>query len=316
MNSDMRLPAILQGKTFMLAGAAILAATAVGYPLWRGLLAPKPLIDFPFYWLAGHMWAQGLDPYSSQYQELGTSFVPPLQFWFYPPHWWPICRALALFDLPTAAMVWRATLSIILLGSTGFVVALLTRRQPLRQRILYVAAACALATSIEPTANVLTSGQVSPIFVYLGLAAIICGQLLSSTFLLALGVASVSLKPQIGLVVVVAFLISPRFRKPVVYAVVASALLALPQIIPFGPITTLREMVSNLGAWSQISSNGSFPLTGLGHITARLGFALPASMQFAIALATAIASGLLIRREPSTEERSAIAKLLLCLACF
>ena len=274
-------------------------AIAVGYPVWRGLLDPQPEVDFRFYWFAGYMWAHGLDPYSSAFHQMGTQLVPTgngLEYWLYPPNWWIVSRCLAAFDLATAIIVWRLTSTAILIASTGAVVAALAQEQPLPRRLMIVSGACALATTIEATGNALINGQVSPILVYLGLTLIVLSQLRRSPLLMAIGLVLVSLKPQIGLTVYLAVAFAVEWRKPLLIALVSDLVLASPQFLSFGAVTTAREWAYNLSKWGRLGGNEI--LTGPGHFVARLGGSFPVGAQFALATLTAVAAGMLYRRDP------------------
>ncbi|HWJ37254.1 MAG TPA: hypothetical protein VNR86_00615 [Sphingomicrobium sp.] len=284
------------------AAALFFFAIAIAYPIWRGLIAPKPEVDFRSFWFAGYLWAQGKNPYASSFSELGKALLPPGNHvqWFYPPNWWLVCRALALFDLPTSLTLWRITLTLILLGATFAVVWMLTRGRPLARRALLAAAACALATTMEPSGDLLTAGQVSPILIYLGLALIICAQLSLSTVLLVIGLLFACLKPQVGLLLLVAFALSPSHRAAVTWAVLGSALLALPQIIPFGLVATARGMLANIAAYSGWEANSPLAMTGPSHLLARMGMELPLAVQFALALLCAVTAGVLLRRSPQS----------------
>lgn len=283
--------------------AALLALIAIAYPVWRGVISPKPEVDFRSFWLAGYLWGHGGDPYAPTFTEFGKRLLPDgnsVAVWFYPPNWWIFCRAFALFDLPTALTLWRISLTLILLGATGAVATLLTRGLPVAQRAFLAALACAFATTIEPSGYVLTAGQVSPILVYLSLALIICAQLTSSTILLVMGLVLACLKPQVGLLLLLAYALSPRHRPAVIWAIAISALLSLPQLILFGPVTTAREVLANLASYNSFIGNTPLSMTSPSHLAARLGLLLPFWVCFAFATATTVAAGVMLRRDAVT----------------
>jgi hypothetical protein len=294
--------------------AALLAMVAIMYPVWRGLIAPTPEVDFRFYWFAGDIWAHGLDPYSSAFDEFASGLIPPGSHWFYPPNWWPFSRALALFDFPTALKVWRASVPVILIVSTGSVVALLTRGLPSTRRALLIAGACALATAIEPTGDVLTGGQVSPILVYAGMALIICSFITSRRALLVAGLVLVSLKPQIGIVIFLAFALSRAHWRALAYALAVILVLSLPQLLSFGVVTSFREMLTNLHDVDQVAGNIPLAMTGPSHLFARAGLDLPLGASFILAFLTAVAAGLMLQRDPRSLR--ALALLLAGVAAF
>jgi hypothetical protein len=285
--------------------AAILATVAIGYPVWRGLIAARPEIDFRYFWFAGLLWDKGIDPYSASYAELGRTLLPPgngVLFWPYPPQWWVICRALAAFDITTALFVWRVTLATILILSTAAVSLLLTRALPPSRRALLTATACALATTMEASSIIITSGEVSPVLIYLGIALICCAQLRPARSLLVAGLVLVSLKPQVGIVFFLAFALARQHQPSVLIAALSSAVLALPQLISFGVLTTIDELMGNLGRYNHAESNGAIAMTGLCHLLARAGVNSQAAIwiAFGCAIAAALAAGLMLRREPQS----------------
>jgi hypothetical protein len=273
-----------------------------------------PEVDFRYYWLAGHMWAQGLDPYSAQFSALGRRVLPPGSSWLYPPAWWPIARALAEFDFPTALNLWRAAVPIILSASTAAVVAILSRGAATTDRALFIGAACAVAVAMEPTGIVLTGGQVSPIIFYAGLALVTCATLAGRPSFLVAGLVLAALKPQVGIVLFLAFAFAPAHRRAVSIALLVLLALSLPQFLRFGLQTTIIEMLDNMHAWSRLPGNATLGTTGIMHLLARVGLSWPSVVAYVPAAACACAAGFLFTRDRHSLD--ALALVLAGIAAF
>ena len=78
------------------------ALVGVAFILLRSVHAPVAEVDFRFFWLAGTLWAEGIDPYGAQFRTAGAALLPPgneVLYRFYPPQWWVVCRALAFTSI-------------------------------------------------------------------------------------------------------------------------------------------------------------------------------------------------------------------------
>jgi hypothetical protein len=153
--------------------------------------------DFRVYYAAGHNWAEGLDPYGSQYQvPTGQGKAShPIRFrgqktirYIYPPTLLPVYRVLAALPYHTARRVWLA-LNLAILAAAGIVAVALERGR----RIEVSATLMLLGVVSYPLLYHLRQGNIDMIVA--GLAA--CGFLLygryrswPSAVLLALGVVA------------------------------------------------------------------------------------------------------------------------------
>ena len=260
---SVRLLSITAAATF-LAGIAFL--------LLRAVIAPRGEIDFRFFWLAGKIWATGGDPYSTMFEQTGAATLPDgnkVLYWFYPPQWWAICRLLALMSFSHAVMFWRLATSFMILGGTTLLVLSLVEK-PGRTRLAYIGLACGFAALIEPTANVLAFGQSSGL-IYLSFALLVAGVMRGSRWLVGVALLLATFKPQIGMALLFAMLFVPRYRISVLAALAGAGLLALPQLVAFGPLATLREFLADLQRWSALPSNTPLTSSGPSNLLARLG---------------------------------------------
>lgn len=285
------------GRLRWLAGILFLGGAL--FLLYRSVVAPRPEVDFRFFWLAGRLWQMGYDPYSDAFRALGEATLPAgneVLYWFYPPQWWIISRGLALFDLPTALAIWRlASSGIILLGSFWMALRLL----PVAEwRSAAAAAIAGYAALIEPTANLLAFGQSSaPIF--LAMAMIVVGYCRSSTMLVAIGMALFSLKPQVGAIVFLMLAMVPATRLAALIGVAIAAIGCLPQIASFGVVASIQEYLANLSQWGTLGSNTMLTSSGPFHLLARLmpGTIMP-HLQFLVAIPLLGWCAIIMRERP------------------
>lgn len=287
---------IVRGLTII--GAA-LVAIAIAFVLLRSVIDPREEVDFRFFWLAGKLWAAGIDPYSAAFEAIGARLLPvgnTVLFWFYPPQWWAICRALAWTDLATATAAWRLASGVIVIGATFWLAATLTSDKALRFGIAALAAG--YAGLIEPTANLLAFGQ-SAAPLLLALVLLTIGFARGSRTALAAGMTLLTLKPQVGGLVLLILLAVPRARVAALAGLAIAVLLCLPQVIGFGPFTTIREYLANLSQWGTLPSNTMLASSGVLHLVARLvPLAILPQAQFLLLLPFAAWSAMLLRRDP------------------
>jgi hypothetical protein len=167
---------------------------------------------------------------------------------------------------------------------------------------------------MEPTGIVLVGGQVSPILVDAGLALLTCAMIVGRPSLLVAGLVLVALKPQVGIIVFLAFMVAPAHRREVLIALLLLFALSLPQFLQFGLRTTVVEMLGNMHAWSGLSGNATLGTTGLMHLLARMGLLWPPVIAYVLAGACACAAGFLFRRDRHSLD--ALALMIAGIAAF
>jgi len=276
----------------------VFSALALVYPIWKIFFDQHPEVDFRVFWFAGWMWNHGLDPYTSDFFELGNASLPDgnrLYHWLYPPNWALICSALAITDLQTSLTVWRLVATLFYIFGAVALIMTLTREFTASFRLMLASFGCAAVMWSDPVAVILSAGQVSPPFVYLGLALIVCGYVDRKHWLLTAGLVFVALKPQIGASLYIAFALVPELRRSVVAAVLISVLLALPQFLAHGPITSVLEWLGNLRVFNEV--NSPLTLSGPGHLLARLNLPFPQFIQHLMVIVVGGIAGLLMRRD-------------------
>lgn len=266
--------------------AVALLLAGIAFILLRSLVDPRGEVDFRFFWLAGKLWASGLDPYSDSFREVGAAMLPPgnvVLHWFYPPQWWVVSRAMALQGLEQAVMVWRLLNGVLILLATALLVA--SVEKDLRRRWIAMAFWCGIALLIEPTANLLAFGQ-SAGFVYLALALLATGALRRQPWLIGLAVFLATFKPQVGLLVLFWALLVPHFRIAALAGLAGAGLLTLPHVVQFGAFATVQQYLANAAQWGDLPSNTVLTSSGPFNLLARLGVeGLVLSWQTPVAIA-------------------------------
>jgi hypothetical protein len=295
----------LQGKPTKLAQllAWTLFAAGVAFILLRSIFAPLPEVDFRFFWLAGHIWNLGLDPYSTAYDEISHTVLPDgnqTLAWVYPPHWWAICRLLAAFALDHAVAIWRLASGAALIGSTWLLARALFSGQG-RTTTIIAAASAGVVCLLEPTSALLALGQNSA-FIYLGVCLLVVGHIRTSLWLNVAGILLISLKPQVGLPVILALLLVSRYWLPIVIATALGIALALPQLLSFGLVATVQNLLTNLSGYTGDAadpfSNPNLPIacTGLINLVGQFFPTLSVVPGFVVSIAAALTVGALMSR--------------------
>lgn len=256
-------------------------------------------MDFRFFWLAGTLWGEGIDPYSGSFRQIGAHILPPgnvVLHWFYPPQWWIVCRGLALMSLEQSVIVWRLLSGGIILLGTGLLIACVTQGD-WRRRLILMGLGGGLALVVEPTVNLLALGQSSS-FVYLSLVLLVVGVMRGQSWLVGLAVFLATFKPQLGALILLWALMLPSFRVAALAGLGGAGLFTLPHVLQFGPLVTVRAYLANLSDWGSLASNTPLTLSGPVNLLARLGVTgAQMSHQLLIAALFMLYAGWLLRKQ-------------------
>ena len=251
---------LYRARGLILAVTLVLAAGATYY-LYRKAMAVSGAagFDFRYLWLAGELWLDGISPYGDQYQVIGAERIAkghvPIS-WVYPPNWWGISAVLALFELDRSSHLWNLFNIVLLFGSSILTIRAFIAADPrlggsgLRAGDLapftlplILLHFCGLA-ALEASALVLAVGQTS-ILIYFGMALLAYGMTGRRRWGAVAGLTVIFLKPQIGLIFALAFLIWNReARRVLLWALIVSLLLALPAFVsdPMVPLSFLHAL--------------------------------------------------------------------------
>ena len=233
------------------AAAWLIFIAGASYVMWRSVVAPLPDVDFRYFWIAGEVWSQNLDPYGAAYGQSALALLPPGNMpsaWVYPPHWWAICRALAFVGLNDALAIWRIMSGIMLIAGTWILVRALSVQHE-RVNVTYFAASAGGVCLIEPTAQMIAVGQNSA-FIYMGLCALIAGCRRPSLVMQTLAILLLSLKPQVGVPVIMGLMCLRGWGAPVLLATLVGLVMAVPQFYLFGTVATFDSLLGNLAGYS------------------------------------------------------------------
>lgn len=197
---------------FLLLATAAVASFSWGAALRQGLRNPNPVIgvpnyDFFQYYVAGHNWRLGVDPYLDQPGTTGAMQHPMgtrgvVDGYIYPPTWLPVYGALSRLSYDSARSLW------LILGVVAFVAAAVVAVTGVRGRRLEVATAVVVLTVASyPFQYALVQGQIDLLVAGLSIAAFLLyrrGRGWPTAALLALAV-SAKLTPLLVLAVLIVF---------------------------------------------------------------------------------------------------------------
>ena len=301
------------------AGAILILALALAYLVLK-VLDGTDTIDFKYIHLAGALWGEGVDPYSTAYAEQGQIRFQGLnrpEYLFYPPHWWAIATGFAQAPYETAGLLWRIVMAACMIGGCFVlhrtVIHIAGENRPWRTWAMLVFAGAMSATAIA-----LSLGQTSCLL-FLGVCLYVHAFVTRRRGLMVLALVIVWLKPNVGLALSL-FLVPGLFWWPALIggalAVVAAS---LPALLPHGPIEVIRGYLHALSQWEALAPNQPWNITGLRHLAELVtGAVLPGTPLALAASALALGLGaLLVRRDETARGRAAaliplIALLLLC----
>lgn len=213
-------------------------------------------LDFKYFWLAGKAWADGVNPYSEQFNELGRAYFPnenALNLWYYPPNWWVITRFLVSFDYGTALIIWRAASGLMLIGGAFLL------RQGLKARGLPVngtwfAFFLGFVASSQPTALSINYGQTGTL-IFFGACVSAYGLLARRNAATVAGLAVLALKPHIVVLFSLFLLAYPRYRWTVIQAAIISAVLTLPVFVTIGFGETIAGFLDTISQHKEFGPN-------------------------------------------------------------
>ena len=223
-------------------------------------------LDFQYLWLAGRLWADGITPYSVEYQEAGQSLFARFngQPLYYPPNWWIVTRLFALFEHEVALELWRVFNGTIIIFSSYMLYGAF-RECDEQLEPYFVLFYTGLLSVMQITIIIIFVGQTS-LLLYLGIVLIICGTLTSKNWLLITGFCIILLKPQVGVPLFFAFIMFKKYHSPAIWAGLITFVLSLPPLILNGPINTLKLYLNGLSVHSTYLVNSPAHSTGLKNI--------------------------------------------------
>ena len=234
------------------------------YLLSKAILDPSDTVDFKYLWLAGYLWAHGIDPYTPAFGEIGQRlFVgtnrPPM--FFYPPSWYLPARLLATMPYETARVVWRVLSAILIIASAAMWLRI-CRKAGGRPTVGALAVFYYSAFASTATATAIALGQTAPL-IFFGMTLFFGARLRNDRPTMVAALCLLMLKPNLGLLFC-AFVIPGLFWLPaLITAAALSIFCSLPAILPFGVVGTLSHIAGSLGQYDAYQVNNPMSTTGL-----------------------------------------------------
>ena len=270
-------------KALTFAAPFILAAgfAHFGYQAWRHWDAVT--LDFRFFWLAGEFWTAGQSPYNADFAFLANEkfAIAEGAIWYYPPSWFFIASALSLGDPLVMSRIWLGVNCALVLASSWLNVAAfrtlagdnrLIDRQALftklilavSPRTLFAIHAGVLATT-QAVGNTLHLGQSSAL-IYFGASALGYGVSRKDRMSAVGGLTILMLKPQIGIMAVIALALSTFGRRTIFLSAIVSLIIAAPAFLIDAPTDILAALGSGVSQYNAQGYNLPEAMTGIRHI--------------------------------------------------
>jgi hypothetical protein len=279
---------------------------------------PSSGLDFRLIWVAGRLWAVGGDPYGplflTHYQD-AFGPKPDIQFWVYPPYWYPIAVPLSFLPFAVSNILWKVFNLSLLIGATHLIARALANISGAKYWSIFLGG-FGFACLMQATATTLFIGQTS-ILVYFGIALTFFGLLKSRPSFVTIGLVFLALKPHMGIVAFAAIAALPRYR----LAMVSAAGICFLGTLPIAAIGDYRAAIegflSRMLEYSQMRATAPPEMTGLLQIADH--FSIPISRE--VLIGSAIISAFVnfrlspLNNSPTAEgAMSAVARLALLLA--
>ncbi len=284
-----------------LAMTAPLALLAFAYLFYAAFKPSAPHADLNYFWLAGRLWDQGLDPYGPIFEAQGRKLSEnyPSIYWPYPPNWWPISILLGKLSLVRATQLWIAASLLFTFASCELLRrsrAALHLSAPFDQTLLLFA----YVGLSSATATVMMWGNCSLLIMF-GSALLAFGLASRGRTAAVVGLAIMALKPTIGLPVIAAVALSRGGLRTALAAGILIALMALPALATSGPQEILASLARTAQVYESITSNSALNQPGIVHVAALL-FRVTISGGVSLVLATVSAAVLTLLSRVSTHD--------------
>ncbi len=221
--------------------------------------------DFRYFWAAGRIWAEGGNPYRSEFSEIAGGFfgIGSLHRWLYSPHTWLFVRPLAAFDFKTAKILWTFVNAVLLYVGTALTVAAVL---DFRQRWHWLAyAGLLLCTVVSVGATMTISLGQFAAFSYVAIAAFAYAVMRGSWVVMTVALILLSMKASLALPFVAYAIAAPRWRLSVLAAGAMSLALSLPALVG-DPIGVVEGYLDGLGVYTIYGANTAESVTGLRNL--------------------------------------------------
>ncbi|MDS9468795.1 hypothetical protein RGQ15_14610 [Paracoccus sp. MBLB3053] len=272
-------------------------AAAMLFLLGQAYLIPKVFnstdgLDFRLIWLSGKLWAQGIDPYSSEFEIAYARIFgsgPESHFWVYPPSWHPFAAILSSFEFGRAVQIWNL-FNLSLLHGASLLAALALRPAGGSSMLALYLMLVGVGSLMQATPVALSIGQTSFIL-YFSIALFALSLRKGSMVLMMAAIMMAGFKPSIGAVLFVAALARPELRLGALFAVLAHLAVAVISGVSHGFARDFYGFLSALARYSDEGGPANAPqnLVGItqifdlfgGHVSGFLLIGLAGALGFA-----------------------------------
>ena len=245
-------------------------------------------LDLRFFWLAGEFWREGLSPYSTDFATAAAEQfnITKGAIWYYTPNWFFISVLLSELSPLTASRVVLIINALLLLGASALNVAAYSSIQKSSALVDRKATFTKMLASLplwavfglhagfmalsQPAGNSLHLGQ-SSILIYFGASLLVFALPTKRKLTASAGFALLLLKPQIGLLVAPALLLSAFGRRVLMLGGVATFLLSAPALVISSTPDILLALSHGAAQYNDQNYNLAGAMTGFRHIAWALG---------------------------------------------
>lgn len=244
----------------------VIGVLGIIYFFWKNLFIRWEDFDFKVIWLSGHLWLQGISPYSDQFVNTGYQLFETFngQPFYYPAHFSLVSTVFALFEFEVAMELWRwFNINLFLLSSLVLKSALSTPDQNLSWRRIFFYTG--MIGFMQSVILIFHLGQTT-ILIYFGLCLIIYGLSKRNDIALIIGLCIALLKPQVGIPLMAALLPFKEYHKPLLLTCVAMVIVCLPATLPLGVIETIFAYMKGISAHGEFYPNHPKVSTGIRNI--------------------------------------------------
>lgn len=228
-------------------------------------------VDFKYFWLAGTLWQDGLNPYGPAFlaraREVFLSGSVPPQ-WAYPPHFRPISEVMALAAFERSAVIWRILFAMAIAGgSLGLFAAI---RNVSRFPVYVIMLLLGIALTFSGTAITVTIGQSSAL-IFLAYCLFVYGYFHHNRMALGLALILLMIKPTYGFIPAFFLLAHLRYFGLIALSAVITIGLSAWGLWGHGLQETFAGLSDAFASYENDSINLAPEMTGLRHLVFLFG---------------------------------------------
>lgn len=266
MNDDLRLTATdpkISGNWRWLVVISVILSLA--YFVRVSVFHNTP-VDFRYFWAAGRMWGEGIDPYGPGFTQIALDQygMEAMLRWFYSPHTWLLARPLSLLSFEAGLLIWRLA-SVATILSSVVLLCSLVRFSNARGKAIFLAVTLLGTASSQASSITISIGQFSA-FSFLAIALYVTALVTDRRWLLVPALILVTMKANLALPFIAFALAVPRLWGPLLVAGILSVVASIPAFVPSGVMATIENYINGMMAHSTIFVNDPPSMTGLRNL--------------------------------------------------